>query len=57
MLDDTSHALQIFRLYEWVFKIDSEMEDALVDVLVEIIIFWAQVIRFLRRHPLGKLFP
>lgn len=54
------HDLEIFKMYEWIFKnedsTDERLDGLLVDVLVDVITFWVKTIRFLRRHPLGQSF-
>lgn len=55
LIEDMGHDLAVFKMYEWVFKPGCQMEDLLVDTLVDVIVFWARTIRFLRRHPLVNL--
>lgn len=55
LLVDMSHDLEIFKMYEWLFRQDNGLNDLLVDVLADVLIFWVHMARFLRRNPLGRL--
>lgn len=54
MIADMGHDLEMFNSYDWVAAGEPQMERVLVDVVVDIILFWVQTTRFLRRHPIGK---
>lgn len=55
MIADMGHDLEMFNSYDWVAAGEPQMEKVLVDVVVDVILFWVQTTRFLRRHPIGKL--
>lgn len=53
MIADMGHDLEMFNTYDWVAAGEPLMERVLVDVVVDVILFWVQTTRFLRRHPIG----
>ncbi|KAK0646749.1 hypothetical protein B0T16DRAFT_169053 [Cercophora newfieldiana] len=55
MLDEISHDILIFREYEWIFVANPDLEDALVTAMIDMIKFWAQMIKHIRRTPTVRL--
>ena len=54
MLSDLGHDLKVFHIYESTLAANEEMGNDLMDIFVEMIHFWVQVIPFLRRNKHGK---
>jgi hypothetical protein len=55
MLDDMSHDLLIFQEYSWIFATNPDLEDTLITTTIDVIKFWALVIRYIRKNPKGML--
>lgn len=55
MIADMGHDLEMVNSYDWVAAGEPQMERVLVDIVVDVILFWVQTTRFLRRHPIGML--
>lgn len=54
MIADMGHDLEMFNSYDWVAAGEPQMERVLVDVVVDVILFWIHTTKFLRRHPIGE---
>ena len=54
MIADMGHDLEMFSSYDWVAAGEPQMERVLVDVVVEVILFWVHTTKFLRRNPIGE---
>ncbi|KAM0543150.1 hypothetical protein ACHAPJ_012492 [Fusarium lateritium] len=46
LLGDMSNDLEIFKMYEWLIQQDESLNNLLVDVLADVLIFWVRMIRF-----------
>jgi len=57
MIADMGHDLEMVNSYDCVAAGEPQMERVLVDIVVDVILFWVQTTRFLRRHPIGKPVP
>ncbi|KAJ5710116.1 hypothetical protein N7493_009708 [Penicillium malachiteum] len=55
MIADMGHDLEMVNSYDWVAEGEPQMERVLVDIVVDVILFWVQTTRFLRRHPIVNL--
>lgn len=55
MLQELGHDLEIFQLYGEVFQKNPRVGDELMDIFVDIIMFWASSIHFLNRNRRGEL--
>lgn len=53
MLSDLGHDLEVFQIYESTFVRNEDMGSDLMDMFLEIITFWVQVTKFLRRNKHG----
>jgi hypothetical protein len=53
MLEDLSHHLDILLIYQTPAVPDATMNKAVVEIFVDVIIFWSQTIDMLRRNPVG----
>lgn len=54
MLQELGHDLEIFQLYGEVFRKNPRVGDELMDIFVDIIMFWASSIHFLNRNRRGE---
>ena len=55
MLNDLGHDLEIFQIYETIFTTNTPMSDDLMDIFVDIIVFWTEAIHFFRRNKYGRI--
>lgn len=50
-LDQMTSDLRLFKEYEWLFKLNPELQESLLLVFVEVIKFWSLAVKYLRRSP------
>lgn len=55
MLDDMAQDLYIFQEYEFIFKVNVDLEETVVKAFIDVIRFCALAIRYLKQNPTGKL--
>lgn len=53
MILELGHNLDLLEIYQSLFTDDANMDEILVDVFAEVVIFAATAIRYLRTHPTG----
>lgn len=54
MIDELSGHMELLHVYNPLDYGNPLLDKAVVEVFIEIIIFWSHTVKFLRRHPIGK---